>query len=154
MAARDNEKIRIDLIDLVLGEPLGVGISRETYTLRTDERYVVKLENSGGDFFSNIREWTIYNAVSAIPWAEKWLAKPTFISENGRVLIMERTTYFDQNRTWPRKLPVWLTDYKPENYGWSCIDGDFVCHDYANDMVIGNGVQNRLRNIKWRTKDI
>ena len=144
-----------DLIDLMLGEQIGYdGISRTAYVLRTDERFVVKLEKSGGDYFSNVREWTIWQAASQIPWAVKWLAKTTFISENGRVLVMERTTPFSNGQRTPDRLPVWLTDYKPENYGWGCISGEFVSHDYANDLIIGNGFKNRLRKVAWRTKEI
>lgn len=154
MSARNDNKICTDLIDLMLGEKIGSGISREVYVLRTNERYVAKLETSKGDYFSNVREWTIWNAAFGIDWARKWLAKPYFISENGRVLIMERTTFFNQKKEWPSKLPVWLTDFKPENYGWGCESGNFICHDYANDIVIGNGFQNRLRNIKWRTREV
>lgn len=154
MSARKNAKVRADLIDLVLGERLGSGISRDVYVLRTNERYVVKLENAVGDYFSNVREWSVWQTCSQIPWAVKWLAKPTLISENGRVLIMERTTPFNDEKKAPGLLPVWLTDFKPENYGWGCISGDFVCHDYASDLVLGNGLSKRMRKVKWRFKEV
>lgn len=155
MTTRDDPKVRNDLIDLMLGEPIGFeGMTRTCFVLRTDERYVVKLERSAGEFFSNVREWTIWQATGGLDWARKWLAMPTFISENGRVLIMERTTPHSAGQRVPSKLPAWLTDFKPENYGWGCISGNFVCHDYASDIVTANSFSRRMKAVKWRTKEV
>lgn len=152
---RDDPKVRNDLIDLILGERIGYeGISRTCYVLRTDERYVVKLENAEGQYFSNVREWNVWHAADGLPWARKWLAQPKWISENGRVLIMERTTPFAESKGYPCKLPYWLTDFKPENFGWGCISGNFVCHDYASDMLINHGFSKRMKKVSWRFKEI
>lgn len=153
MSARDDLKVRADLIDLVLGECLGSGISRDVFVFAPDERIVVKLERAGGGYFSNVREWNIWNAASGLDWAQRWLAKPLFISDNGRVLLMERTATFAEGERTPKKLPAWLTDFKPENYGWGLISGNFVCHDYASDIVTNNSFTKRLRAVKWRTRE-
>lgn len=154
MSAIDDPKVRCDLIDLMLGEQLGTGISRDVYVFRPNERLVVKLERAHGGYFSNVREWTIWQAAEGLDWARKWLAEPRFISENGRVLIMERTTIFAEGKRTPEKLPAWLTDYKPENYGWGVLHGNFVCHDFGSDIVTSNGFTKRLRRVNWRCKDV
>lgn len=154
MEARDTPKIREDLIDLMLGEYLGDGLSRDVYVYRPDETIVVKLERSDRRLFSNVREWSVWHACEGLAWARKWLARPINISENGRVLLMERTTMFKEGHKFPTKAPSWLCDFKPENYGWGLKSGNFVCHDYASDLVTTNCFNRRMRKIDWMTKSV
>lgn len=44
-------------------------------------------------------------------------------------------------------MPVFLTDFKPENFG--LLNGRVVCHDYGNHLLHERGMSTAMRNAPW-----
>jgi len=131
-----------DFFSVMCGELLGSGISREVYAARFMPNMVIKFEHSDR-MFANIAEWQLWNEVQHTD-AAKWLAPCDAISPCGKVLIQRRTK---PARSYPKKIPVWLTDEKRANFGM--IGRRFVCHDYAANLVASYGTSGRLKNADW-----
>lgn len=108
-----------------VGDKIGKGCYREVYESILDPTCVVKIEKDSGDF-SNIREWENWRELQDNPLASKWLAPCIHISPCGSVLIQKRVTKVEEL---PDKLPKFLADIKPSNFGM--LDGNLVCCDYA-----------------------
>jgi hypothetical protein len=67
------------------------------------------------------------------------------MSPDGRLLMQKRVDPLPLGYDLPGKMPAFLCDFKPSNYG--LLNGHIVCVDYA--MVIPNPSL-RLVNVKWR----
>jgi hypothetical protein len=125
------------------GGKLGSGMSRQVYVHPFDKTKVIKVENSE-KHFQNITEWEFWDAWKHDKEVCKWLAPCHYISQNGTFLIMDRTKPLKKV---PEKLPSFLTDHKPANFG--LLKGRIVCHDYAK--VITNLPMSHRR---WRGEKI
>lgn len=130
-----------ELAQFVLGKRLGSGMSREVFTHPFDETKVIKVENSAGNF-QNVAEWQTWQTYNFCPDVARWLAPCHAISHSGTFLIMDRARDLLPKEI-PEKLPDFLTDHKPENYG--ILNGKVVCRDYG---YITTNVKTTLR--KWR----
>lgn len=139
----DNAAAHRDAFNMLCDELIGRGMSRATFSSKVLPDCVVKVEDGAGDF-QNIKEWELWQAVRHTKFA-KWFAPCRWISPNGIVLVMERTT-----PAWefPAEMPVFLTDYKRENYGM--LNGQLVCHDYGMHTMLEFGMTKRMRKVEWR----
>lgn len=117
-----------DLINLICGEELGDGISRNVFVFYLNPKWVVKIAVDCDSYFQNITEWMIWNELSEWKKMKKWFAPCKFISNSGRILIQQRTEPVRLSDI-PEKIPYFFTDQKLDNYGM--INGQFVCHDYG-----------------------
>ena len=119
-----------DIITFLCGTKLGKGIHRDVYIYNPDPSYVIKLERD--DTEANITEYLVWKEVQYFEgnqaWVKDWLAPVLYCSANGRVLVQKRT-YWKHTQDPPDKVPEFLTDIKPSNFGW--IGKKFVCHDYG-----------------------
>lgn len=142
----DDVHVRIgtDVFNMLCGDKLGEGIHRQVFECKLRTDLVVKVEtNTTYRDFANVREmkfWTDNFHASKI---SKWLAPCEFLSPDGYVLLQKRTHVLRQNEL-PAKLPAFLTDIKPGNFG--LYDGRVVCHDYA--MVIDQ-ISLTLKKAEW-----
>jgi hypothetical protein len=130
-----------DFLHMILPETIGDGISRQVYTLRTDETKVVKFEV--GSYFQNINEYELWNDIKEATVISKWFAPVHFISGFGSVLIMERTEVIPL-KYYPKELPAFLSDLKKENFGF--YKGRIVCHDYG---FVKSTAHRRLKKVSW-----
>lgn len=138
--------VRRDIAHMLLGARLGRGIGRKVYVCRLDPRFVVKVEDRG-EAFQNIVEWETWQAVREDREA-RWFAPCVSISPAGSVLIQRRTEPASHSE-YPKRMPVFLGDYKRENFGM--LDGKLVCHDYGLLTNLTNGVYNKTtRAADWR----
>jgi hypothetical protein len=136
--------IEHDFFYFMCAKLLGTGQSRDVYEFGPDPHWVLKFE-TGAQSFSNIREWDLWHdALSMGPEVHKWLAPCKSISPCGTVLMQRRTR---PAKTFPEKLPAWMTDTKRSNFGM--IGKRFVSHDYGNHLVCNQGLTKRLRKAKW-----
>jgi hypothetical protein len=144
------DTVKRELIGLMLGQELGAGISRTVYECSLDPKFVVKVEPGGGQF-QNVAEWEIWNALSGTE-AAKWLAPCRTISSCGSVLIQARTQPLRRHEL-PKHMPLWLTDFKQQNYGR--LNGRLVCHDYAASarIMINNAAWKRTQRAEWWSVD-
>lgn len=134
--------IKNDFMDMFCGKLLGHGIGRQVYEHALDSTKVIKIATTRSSF-QNVREWLTWQDVQDSP-GKKWLAPCHHISDNGLVLIMEKTHPL---RKPPTELPLWLSDFKKENYG--LLGNQVVCHDYGTNLLLNHGSWNRkLRKIK------
>jgi hypothetical protein len=141
----DNLLLYRDLYNLMLGERLGWGVARTVYVFTQKPSQVVKVEKPGN--YQNVMEWETWKAVRDTK-ARRWFAPCHALSDDGRILIMERTTPQSQDR-YPVRMPAFLCDFKYGNYG--LLDGKIVCHDYGRSLLMKHGMTERLRKVTWWT---
>lgn len=119
-------------------------MGRQVYDCELFDDCVVKVED-GSRSFQNIVEWETWERVRGTEF-EKWFAPCVNISPSGSVLIMKKTIPILQ-KDYPKKMPVFLTDFKYSNYGE--FDGRFVCHDYGTNLLFENGMSKRMKKADW-----
>lgn len=134
-----------DLFALICGDLIGFGAARSVFIHALDTTCVVKFEHSS-QWFQNVIEWETWHIVKRGKH-EKWFAPCMSISPCGMILVQRRTTPLE-HKDYPRKLPVYLTDWKYSNYGK--LDGKFVCHDYGFPNLLGNGLLPGSLKVNWR----
>lgn len=130
-----------DAFGMIVGSFIGEGAYRKVYASCFDPTEVIKIEVEAGHF-ANVKEWEIWNQVQYGPLA-KWFAPCYRISPNGILLSQARTTPASR-KDMPKKVPGFITDLKPMNWGW--YKDRVVCHDYGN-ILIGSG--SKLKNANW-----
>lgn len=136
--------IERDFFHFMCGELLGCGQFRDVYAFAHDPNWVVKIE-TGAQSFSNVREWDLWHdALHMGKEVTDWLAPCKTISACGCVLMQRRTK---PAKTFPDKLPAWMTDTKKQNFGM--IGRRFVAHDYGNNLVCNKGLTKRLVRAHW-----
>jgi len=122
--------IATDFVTSICGSWIGSGAFRSVYDYNLDNRYVVKIEPLSTN--CNLVEHMIWNEVSylrgKLAWVKDWFAPCSWISPNGKILIMRKTKQIE-SRDKPEKVPAFLWDVKDDNFGW--IGKKFVCHDYG-----------------------
>jgi len=134
-ADRTNSMLQIptvasDFVTFLCGKFLGSGTFRSVFECNFDDRFVVKVEPRNTN--CNIVEYMIWEEVQYLKgnlaWVKDWFAPIEWISPNGRILIMRRTKDYPKRKK-PEKIPKFLWDIKPNNFGW--YKGNYVCHDYG-----------------------
>lgn len=137
--------------NLLCGEKIGRGMSRDVFECTLLRDYVVKVETRAG-FFQNIIEWETWKIVQNTP-ASRWFAECKWISPSGIILIQERTRppapaeFLD-------KIPVWFTDTKRTNWGMASTNREnkqvLVCHDYGTSLMLQDGTSTkRMKKADW-----
>ena len=133
-----------DLSRLAVGDLLGAGQFREVFEWLPDPSMVVKIEDRAKSF-SNVHEELVWQRVRGTEFA-KWFAPVHAISDNGTVLLMERTGPL-LPRELPKQVPAFFTDLKLSN--WGRLNGRVVCHDYGIHLLIEKGLTKRMRRADW-----
>lgn len=133
-----------DVYDLLVGDHIATGYTREVHACIAHPDCVVKLENNAKSFH-NIYEHQVWEKVKDTKFA-KWFAPVHSISSNGTVLIMKRTTK-PRLEDLPAEIPAFFTDVKPENFGM--YEGRIVCHDYGFHKLIERGLTKAMRKVDW-----
>lgn len=132
-----------DFVDLMLGEKIGEGMSRDVYEFSINTDYVVKHET--GDAYQNVIEWTIWQAIKDTPM-KKWFAPCHFISPNGLFLIQERAIPCPKEM-YPKRVPACMSDFKYKNFG--LIKGKFVCIDYGTMPITNYAITPKMKKADW-----
>jgi hypothetical protein len=136
-----------ELRSVLCGTKIGEGTARTVYVCRLNDGYVVKVER-GARSFQNIVEWDTWAWVMSRPRHARWFAQCQNISPTGMVLIQRRALPVREKEL-PKKLPHFLCDLKPENFG--LVDGKVVCFDYGTvSSVIADLNPGRLVKAEWR----
>jgi hypothetical protein len=142
-----NPAIFEDAFNMLCGEKLGSGIHRDVFACKLRPELVVKVERFE-DYrtFSNVREWLFWDDWQHVQAVAKWLAPIEYISPDARVILQRRADPIRQSDIKDvKKLPGFLTDIKPRNFG--ILDGKLVCVDYG--YVISSKPNTRLKSIDW-----
>lgn len=127
-------------------ELIGSGLSRKVWSSKALPDCVIKIEDVAQSF-QNIKEWELWNDMKECKEVSKWLAPCRWISPDGSILIMDRTTVPPKKR-YPDRLPKFLTDTKFQNYG--LLKGRFVCHDYGSHVANTYGTASTaMRAAHW-----
>lgn len=139
-----------DCFNMLCGSLLGRGIHRDVFECNLRPDLVVKVETGKGlRNFANIYEdrfWTNNQFYSKVA---DWLAPVKFISPDGRILLQQRARIATPLDPLPDMMPAFLTDFKPDNFGY--IDSKLVCVDYS--MALDNP-NPRLKKVEsWRISD-
>lgn len=136
-----------DAYDLLCGNKLGQGISRMVFECRLIPDCVVKVEiDEDWRDFANVREMRFFNENEYVKSIRDWLAPCRYLSPDGRILIQERVRPAQaKTDRLPKTVPSFLTDLKPENFGY-LPNGRFVCCDYA---IVINNPSTRLKKANW-----
>lgn len=131
-----------------IGYCWGHGTCRAVYQFRADETHetVVKIEKKGNGQFQNIHEWMIWNHAKNMPEVAKWLVPCIAISNCGSFLLAKRAEKILHHQL-PEKVPVFLSDVKPENFG--LYNGNVVALDYGRGDFIKRGFSLDMVDAKW-----
>lgn len=140
----ENAFVHKEVFRLLCEAEIGSGMSRRVWTSPLLPDRVVKTEEDSRRF-QNVFEWETWNQVKDTKWA-RWFAPCVTISACGSVLIMERTTR-PTEKQFADRMPVFLTDFKRENYGM--LKGRLVCHDYGTNVLMQTGLNDRLKKAEW-----
>ena len=144
-----------EAFNLLCGDKIGYGMSREVFECALLPGYVVKVETDR-ERFQNIMEWETWRIVSGTA-SSRWFAECKWISPNGKVLIQERTRPAGLLE-FPERIPLWFTDTKRSNWGMARAknkDGSpgkewLVCHDYGTSLMLQDGTTTkRLKKAEW-----
>lgn len=135
--------VNMELIDYILGDFVGYGISRLVYDYRLDPKYVIKLDLSNHN--ANVLEHDVWRTVEHTKHA-KWFAPVKDLSPCGRVLLQEKCKYENIDK-FPKIIPDYLSDIKVDNFGW--LNGKFVCLDYAGNNLLTKGLSSKMKKVKW-----
>ena len=136
-----------DFAALFCGARIGVGQGREVYECVRDKSLVLNVETGSGSF-QNVHEWKFWTDWERCADIRRWLAPCVEISPTGICLLQRRTVPVTA-RDLPKRLPRFLTDLKPSNFGW--LDGRVVCHGYA---ITNAFAETGLRKAKWNVGDV
>ncbi|MDO8742028.1 MAG: hypothetical protein Q7J45_00625 [bacterium] len=144
-----SEHIHKEAFNLLCGELIGHGMSRQVFACLLRDDLVVKTE-SDSRRFQNVVEWETWQRVKDTPMAIHF-APCHSISPCGSVLVMSRTRPAGLDE-FPKLMPAFLCDFKRTNYG--VIAGKkgattFVCHDYGTSLLFENGMTKRQRRAHW-----
>lgn len=140
-------EVHLEAFNLLCGNLIGSGMTRKVFECAFDKTLVIKVEDDEvRTHFQNMMEWFVWNQVCGTDW-EKWFCPVREISPNGRLLIMPRTSMVSV-RELPDRLPKFLMDLKPSNFGM--YQDRFVCHDYGTSPLINHGLSNVMRKAEWR----
>lgn len=118
-----------EFFNLFCGDLLGEGIHRKVFEHRFDQTVVIKCEQSHSTF-ANVREWKLWDECRDYKPVADWLAPCIDISPMGTILLQRRVVPFSRRDPLPEKIPDWVLDVKPQNWGW--LDNRPVVHDYTN----------------------
>lgn len=127
------QDVNTDLILSLCGKKLGSGVYRAVYDYNFDDKYVIKIEPRSTE--CNITEYMLWDEINGLTndlaWVKGWFAPVLWMSPNGKILVMEKTSEFPKNKKLerPKSVPAFFTDLKRDNWGW--IGNRFVCHDYG-----------------------
>lgn len=123
----ENPEIGEACLDILCGEYIGSGASRTVYQSNLFENWVIKIERDGIN--SNLLEYETWCVVKNTKF-KKWFAPCAWISDNGKVLIMEKTEPLEKlSKKMIKTLPKFISDVKRDNFG--LLNGKLVTHDYA-----------------------
>lgn len=135
-----------DAFNLMCGAKIGSGINRTVFVYRINPEWVVKVEVGNDGNWQNINEYKTWLRAQDLP-ARRWFAPVEWISNNGRVMLQQRTTPVDPKKL-PAKMPAFLCDFKHENYGM--LNGRLVAHDYGLTWQMEHGLRTgKMMLAKW-----
>lgn len=144
-----NPTVPYDFFATFLGSKINSGTYRAVYNynLGRKNQYVLKIEP--GFTSCNAIEASVWAEVkyftNKLEWVKKWFAPVEWISPNGKILCMQKTEE-KPNKKRPTEIPSFLSDVKPENYGW--IGNNFVCHDYGHLWGVTN-FKKQFKKVNW-----
>lgn len=134
-----------DAFNLLCGKQLGGGIHRDVFECRLRPELVVKVERENDwRYFANVQEMKLWSDNQHYDKVARWLAPCDYMSPDGSILLQRKVNICNSFDTLPNELPSFLTDLKPENFGW--LEGRFVCVDYAMTLDSPNL---RLKKVNW-----
>lgn len=138
----NDQMMTLEMTDMLIGDFIGEGISRKTYSCPLNREWVVKVSDPQA-YNQNMLEWMIWDECHThMLDVREWLAPCHFISNGGHVMIQQRTAPVTPCLM-PKKVPYFLnSDLKTDN--WGLIDGKPVCHDYGYAKVFRLGITNRM----------
>jgi len=129
------KRIYRDAFNLLCGDKIGSGIHRDVFECKLRPELVVKVEkNDDYRYFANVKEMNFWCDNQHYLPVAKWLAPCEYMSPDGFILLQKRCEPLPQNYSFNAvKMPRFLTDLKPDNFGF--LDGNSVCVDYASTIV-------------------
>lgn len=118
-----------DAFNLLCGDKIGSGTTRDVFACRIRPDLVVKVEiDKDYRNFANVLESAFWSEYRETPQVKRWLAPIEYMSPDGRILLQKRVKPATKDDL-PDKMPAFLCDFKMQNYG--ILDGYLVCVDYA-----------------------
>lgn len=144
----ENHGIYRDAFNMLAGEKIGHGAYRDVFECKLRPEFVVKVERdepNGYRTFHNYDEYRFWDDHKDYRAVARWLAPIEYCSPDMLIILQRRVTPIDKSKL-PAKLPAFLTDLKPSNFGM--LDGRLVCTDYAYTVP---NPSLRLKKAEWNT---
>lgn len=145
-----------DAFNLLCGDRIGYGMSRQVFECALLPGYVVKVEKDPMHTWQNIMEWKTWDIVQDTA-ASRWFAECRWISPGGKILIQERTRPAGLAE-FPDRVPLWFTDLKRQNWGMAKSQRKngtpgkewLVCIDYGTCLALQDGTSTkRTKKAEW-----
>lgn len=134
-----------DAFNLLCGERIGRGSSRDVFKCRLRHDLVIKVEiEKLWRTYENFKEMSFFNDY---PNAAEWLAPCVYLSPDTRILLQLKCDPLPSGYALPEKLPNFLNDLKPENFG--LLNGKLVCVDYA---LTFSKISMKTGAVKWHVE--
>lgn len=140
----ENQSVLKDSFNLICDKLIGSGIARQVFSSVIFPNSVVKVEANAGSF-QNVIEYEVWQRIQHTKFA-KWFAPCEYISPNGLILIQAKTSPVPYDE-YPEKMPIFMTDFKRENYGF--YNGHIVSHDYGTCLLFEHGMKNKMKKPEW-----
>lgn len=138
-----------DCFNLLCGKKIATGSSREVFSCRIRPDLVVKVEiEKHWRTYENWAEMSFFNQHKDTAKIAKWLAPCHYLSPDCRILLQRKCDPLPSDYPLPQKLPAFLNDLKPENFG--ILDGNLVCLDYALTIM---QINTKLGKVKWHLEE-
>ena len=139
------ELVKLDALQMFVGEQIGGGAARRVYAHGMDKDLVIKVEIAKNSF-QNALEWSAWHDLKDTKLG-KWLAPCEHISDWGVALIQRRTQPIRADEL-PNLIPNVFTDLKVRN--WGMLNGRIVCHDYGMLMCHERAASaSRMHKAEW-----
>ena len=106
------------MFQLFAGEKLGEGSDRQVYACRFNYNLVIKVDrHRKPNDFPNRDEWANWQACKDNDARSVWLAPCIAISSCGSILIQNRVVPLYHIDEYPKRVPAFIRDVKPINFG-------------------------------------
>jgi hypothetical protein len=94
------QDVNTDLITTLLGNKLGQGRYRAVYQHNWDDKWVIKVEPNSTN--CNLTEYLLWDEVRGLcnnlEWVKEWFAPILWMSPNGKILCMQKTSEKPKNK--------------------------------------------------------
>jgi hypothetical protein len=140
-----DDLVQYESLNALCGSKLGEGIHRTVFRSRFNARHVVKVAQNDDGIRANVEEMETWGRIRWVEAVRPYFAECIYLSGYGTVLVQ---MYIPSVPKGKYKIPTFLTDIKPDNFGLMEVEGksQIVCRDYGGHLLREKGMSIKLVN--------